>query len=241
MSKGITLIYGTNGSGKTSIALDVAFNAIKEKRQDNKVLYLDHEIGVDYSRIVQILQAKNMEQNIVSKDNGFTINKKLRIEPVSTIEDLINKLKKIERSKPNLLIVDPITAHYLVLICQYSEVGEAISKISSFGRPSKYLIFFSGMIKAYCGKWNMSVLYTTQPVSNVKMAMILKEIEKGGISAYDYRKFVGGKALGHDSKVIVRVIKRLKSERTMILEKHRSKKTGSSCSFKICDCGISDV
>jgi len=238
LSRGITLLYGTNATGKTSISLDLCFNALKNNKNSVKrILYIDHERGVDIWRVRQIMKSKGINEQITRDENGLKVGNRLKFVFISSLNDLINQLRIIQKARPNLLIVDPITAHYIALACQPN------SDLATYGKTSKSIIYFSGQIKNYTNSWNMSVLYTSQPVSDVKMSEILHEIEKGGVSAYDQRRFIGGKALGHDPKVRVHLVKAIGNKRTAILEKHRSKSTTSKskCSFLITNGGVSDV
>ncbi|RLF35991.1 MAG: hypothetical protein DRM99_03660 [Thermoplasmata archaeon] len=228
-SRGITLIYGTGGAGKTSLCLDACFNVIDKY----KILYIDTERGVDLWRIRQIMKARKLKYPIKTTEDGYIVNK-LKIIREPTLGGLLKLMKIVQDKKPDVLIIDNIASHYLVLICQDT-------KISSYGKPSKEMIVLTNTLMVFTNKWNMAVGVTTQPVSDVKKAEIL-ELEKGlGVDYYDERDYIGGKGLEFNPKVQLRIEKRGKTERLMVLMKHRSKKPGETCKFKITDWGVGDI
>lgn len=226
ISRGILLLYGSAYSGKTSLCLDVAINSVLKKL---KVLYIDTERSIDIWRLRQIIKARNLKLAIETKDNMYIIDS-LRILYEPTLNGLLKLLPEIQRNKPDVLIVDNPVSHYLMLILK-----------ESYGKTSKDLIHFSGQIKIFTGIWNMACIFTSQPVSDIKKQEIL-ELEKGvGIGAHDARDFIGGKSFDFDPKVIVKVNKKGTVEREMILVKHRNKRIGQSCKFKITDKGVEDI
>jgi hypothetical protein len=247
LSRGILLIFGGDGSGKTSIGLDAAINAILKGL---KVLYIDHELGVDLWRIRQIMKHRGLKLPIVAQKEGdyecFLIGNLLKIIRIPTLADLVKYIMKIETTKPDVLIVDSIVAHYLVLISQDKEISKEAAKKSAYGKPAKELIIFIGQILAYCGMWNMSVLLMSRPISAVKDESTrlsesgVKESEKD-IYPYDKAGHTGGHGSRFDPKIKLELHKLAKSERMAVIDKHKLKERGLSCKFKISDNGVEDV
>jgi len=92
----ITLVYGEAGSGKTSLALQLSREAIKESA-DSVVLFVDTE-GLSLERMAQIFGKSNQERLLL-------------IRPVS-LSDLHQTLtKKLEKhANVSLIVVDTINA-----------------------------------------------------------------------------------------------------------------------------------
>lgn len=226
ISRGILLLYGSAYSGKTSLCLDVAFNSILKKL---KVLYIDTERSIDIWRLRQIIKARDLKLPIEIKEEAYVIDN-LRIIYEPTLNGLLRLLPEIQKNRPDVLIVDNPVSHYLMLILK-----------ESYGKTSRDLIHFSGQIKTFTGLWNMSCIFTSQPISDVKRQEIL-ELEKGlGISAMEERDFIGGKSFEFDPKIIVKINKKGLVEREMTLIKHRNKPSGLKCFFKITDKGVEDL
>jgi hypothetical protein len=131
-----------------------------------------------------------------------------------------------------LYIADTATAHYLVLACGGG---------SAYGGASKQLIVWSGQLKVYTGLWNMGVIYTGTPISDVKKQEI-RELEAGvEVGVGDQRDYVGGKAFEFDPKVRIFLKKTGNTTREAVLRKHRDKATGITAKFQITDRGVEDV
>ena len=92
----ITLVYGEAGSGKTSLALQLSREAIKESA-DSVVLFVDTE-GLSLERLAQIFGKSDQERLLL-------------IRPVS-LSDLHQTLtKKLEKhANVSLIVVDTINA-----------------------------------------------------------------------------------------------------------------------------------
>ena len=92
----ITLVYGEAGSGKTSLALQLSREAIKESA-DSVVLFVDTE-GLSLERMAQIFGKSDQERLLL-------------IRPVS-LSDLHQTLtKKLEKhANVSLIVVDTINS-----------------------------------------------------------------------------------------------------------------------------------
>jgi len=236
VSRGITILYGSNGCGKTSICLDLMIDCVRQKKM---CIYVETEGGIDYWRIKQMCKEANLTLKEGDK-NDFIVGGRAMIIYEPTMAGLMSLIPKIAKKKPDLLIFDSLVAHYIVLI-----LG------SAYGTPAKNMAIFSGQIKTFCGQWNMAVVYTTTPVSDVKKSDIFQRstqaqqnvmLDKGiGLGPHDERPFIGGKQIGFDAKQIVFMQKREGANRRAVLEKHRSKPRGSDCLFAITNQGVGDI
>lgn len=225
----IVVLFGSDGSGKTAICLDLAANAA-EKGQ--RILYIDHEMGVDKSRFAQVAQARGGKPEFGDhawKYRGMSVIR------VLTLSGLLKKvLTLLPKYKPDALFVDTVSRHYLTLVC---------SPGSDYASCSKDLIRFTGQVLAFSDKWPLTTVFTTQPVSDVKKAEIYR-LERGFIKErldWEARPMIGGKAIGFDAKSHVELSKLFQTLRQAELVKHRSKGTGAKATFKVTDRGIEDA
>jgi len=249
VSRGITLVWGSNGAGKTSFCLNMAFNANKIGL---KVLYIDHEGGIDTNRLELISKEFKIDpRKIITKNNG----KDLQIENITIKfipyldemkEYLLSNLYKMYKSNdyPKLLIIDNIASHYIALANQDI-------KDSAYGRETKKLVVLSSQIKEWAFDWGMAVIFVTYPISELGRGQVLletygrkidfKNLQQGITpDITDRALWVGGVRLGFDAKIHLQFSKLGLNKRKVTLFKHRSKPLGESTEIKITDYGIGD-
>jgi DNA repair protein RadB len=112
--KGLTIIYGASGSGKSSFCLEIAK---KELNENNKVLFLDTENNFSIERLQQILNNKEKLKSI------FVLKIKNIREQQEKIKNLTALIKKIN---PSLIIIDTISPHYKRLFKHKPDLAKAM-------------------------------------------------------------------------------------------------------------------
>ena len=112
--KGITILYGEEGTGKSIICLELAKD---ELNKNNKVLYLDTENNFSIERFKQILKDNEKFSNI------FILKLKNIREQQDQIKNLYYLIKKFN---PSLIIIDTICSHYKRLYKHKSDLAKAM-------------------------------------------------------------------------------------------------------------------
>lgn len=247
VSGGITLIWGSNGSGKTNFCLDLAFNASK---QGLNVLYVKTEDGIDVARILQLSKAFNIKKIDYNEKERELYIDNITVKQVIWLNELegrflvyLQSLYK-QNKAPKLLIIDNIASDYVAL-------SNANVDLAMYGQQAKRMAVLSTQIKNWALEWEMAVVFVTYPISAVGKAQIIleenlkisKKILEEGIApdSTDKDLYVGGKQLGFDAKVQLEFRKKSRGIREVVLFKHRSKPVGLSAKFKITDNGIEDI
>ncbi len=141
----ITQIYGSSGTGKTSICLMLAYNTAQSGL---KVVYIDTE-GISPERVSQIFQNKDALKNVFIYD---VIDFK---QQSSAIKELA-KLCKDEEIK--LVIVDSFTFLYR------SELEDVERQIKIKRELIAQLTFLLGLAR----KFDLAVVITNQVFTDVK-------------------------------------------------------------------------
>ena len=98
LNEGINLVYGEPATGKTTLALMIAYNHSKFY----KVIFIDTENGFNTERFKQIAQEKYkdcLKNIIILKANNFNEQEKI----ITNIQ---------ETNKTSLIILDTIGSHY---------------------------------------------------------------------------------------------------------------------------------
>ena len=98
LKSGINLVYGEAATGKTTLALMLAYDFSKF----SKVIFIDTENGFNFERFKQISQEyyeKCLKNILLFKVNNF--DEQIKI---------VNDLEKIKNT--NLIIIDTIGSHY---------------------------------------------------------------------------------------------------------------------------------
>jgi len=142
--------------------------------------------------------------------------KGLLVSQVHSFEEQSDRVDKTvnlaEKKIIDLAIVDSINMFYRIN-------HDDIKVRNDFVRQIEVLM---GMAR----KNDVAVLLTSQVYMN---------ISTGGI------EFLGGHALNHNSKTILRLDKKINSVRTAVVIKHRSLPEGRSANYKITSTGIEDI
>jgi DNA repair protein RAD51 len=90
-------IFGSGGSGKTQLAMQISLNSLKE---DGIVLYQDTTGGFRPERMLQLIKLKNLQSSLL--DNMI-------IARVTNTAEQFEYLKKIPELAPKLVIIENIT------------------------------------------------------------------------------------------------------------------------------------
>jgi len=98
LNSGINLVYGEGGTGKTTLALMLAYNYSKF----SKVIFIDTENGFNFERFKQ-----------VSRENYENCLKNILLFKVKNFNEQIKIIKNLENIKKiNLIIIDTIGFYY---------------------------------------------------------------------------------------------------------------------------------
>ena len=199
--KGIVMVVGPPGSGKTNLTLLSACSQAKDK----KVIFIDTEGGFSSERVKQIVGEKNHEKIL---GNILLLNPTNFSEQKECFSKLLKYLKGEE---VGLIIVDSMAMLYRL------ELGEAVSmegdeKIKDVNRDvSKQM----RILVEICRKQNMPVLITNQ-------------VYGGFVSEEDWKKglekemnIVGGDLFKYWSKCIIELKQKGRGRKAVLL-KHRS-------------------
>lgn len=127
--------------------------------------------------------------------------------------DRIDKIEKLAATGTiSLVIIDSLTMFYRLN-------HEDAYVRNDFIRQTEVLL---NMARQY----NIAVMLTSQVYSN---------ITNGGV------EFLGGHALHHNAKTIIRLDKRTEGRRAAVIIKHRSLPEGRAAMYRITENGISDI
>ncbi|MCL2317781.1 MAG: DNA repair and recombination protein RadB [Methanomassiliicoccaceae archaeon] len=151
---------------------------------------------------------------IFGTEGEFTKN--LLVSQVHSFEEQSDRVDKTanlaDKGVIDLAIVDSINMFYRINHDDTKTRNDFIRQIEAL----------MGMAR----KNDVAVLLTSQVYMN---------ISTGGI------EFLGGHALAHNSKTIIRLDKKLNSVRTAVIIKHRSLPEGRYANYKITATGIEDI
>jgi len=93
----ITDIYGSNGTGKTQLLLQISINVIKN---GGTVLYLDTTGGFRPERILEMQKYQNLEVDILDK---------ITVSRITNTSEQIKLIKNLKHVKFSLIVIDNIT------------------------------------------------------------------------------------------------------------------------------------
>ncbi|MGB6463747.1 MAG: recombinase RecA [Nitrosotalea sp.] len=111
----ITDIFGSGGSGKTQLAMQICTNAISEK-----IIYQDTSGSFRPERILQLMHAKQLAPSLL--DN-------IIVARVTNTAEQIRYLKNISQVNPGLVIIDNITDLFSF---EYSKESNSLEKHIQF-------------------------------------------------------------------------------------------------------------
>jgi len=112
----ITDIFGSSGTGKTQIAMQICVNSIK----DGKIIYQDTTGSFRPERILQLIKSKYL-------DDKFLDN--IMVARVTNIAEQIEYVSKISKINPILLVIDNITDLFTF---EYSRESNSLEKHIKF-------------------------------------------------------------------------------------------------------------
>jgi DNA repair protein RadB len=137
-----------------------------------------------------------------------------QVHSFSEQSDRVDKIVRLAEANSNigLVVIDSLTMYY-----RLNHDDPAIR--TDFIRQTEALLNMARM-------HDTAVLLTSQVYAN---------INTGGV------EFLGGHALHHNAKTIIRLDKRTNGRRTAVIMKHRSLPEGRSADYRIVDTGIESV
>ena len=112
----ITDIFGSSGTGKTQIAMQICVNSIK----NGKIIYHDTTGGFRPERILQLIKSKYLDDKLL--DN-------IMVARVTNIAEQIEYVNKISKINPILLVIDNITDLFTF---EYSRESNSLEKHVKF-------------------------------------------------------------------------------------------------------------
>ena len=142
--------------------------------------------------------------------------KNLLIFQVHSFEEQSDRIDKIEKLASHgtisLVVIDSLTMFYRL---NHDDVATR----NEFVRQTEVLLNTAR-------KYEIAIMATSQVYAN---------IQNGGV------EFLGGHALHHNAKTIIRLDKRGEGKRVAVMMKHRSIPEGRSVLYRITETGIEDV
>jgi DNA repair protein RadB len=185
--------------------------------KSNVCMQLARNIAINGDRVAYIdtegLSSERLSQ--VFKDHE-DVMKNLLIFEVHSFQEQTDRISKVERlastGKISLVIIDSLTMFYRLNHDDNSVRNEFIKQTETLLNMAR--------------QYSIAVMATSQVYSN---------INNGGV------EFLGGHALHHNAKTIIRLDKRTEGRRVAVIMKHRSLPEGRSAMYRITETGISDV
>lgn len=189
INKGINIISGAPGVGKTQLILKIAENAYKDGYE---IIYLDTELAIHESRFIYIDK----------KLQDFIIPAALTLEE---LDEHITKLQNylIKQQKPILLIIDSISA-----MTTAKKIDLSLEKESALGLEAKLLTNIMHKLMKLVSTYDLTVLATTHLKQNIQMPMLSTAFQ---ITYKGYR-IPGGQALQYITSQLIVLIQKGKKE-----------------------------
>ncbi len=185
--------------------------------KSNVCMQLARNIAINGDKVAYIdsegLSSERLSQ--VFKDHEDVMRNLLVFEVHSFQEqsDRITKVDKLASTgKISMVIIDSLTMFYRLN-------HDDNSVRNDFIKQTEVLL---NMARQY----NIAVMATSQVYTN---------LNSGGV------EFLGGHALHHNAKTIIRLDKRPEGRRVAVIMKHRSLPEGRSAMYRITETGISDA
>ena len=183
----------------------------------NVCLQLARNVATNGNKVAYIdsegLSSERLAQVFVGHEDDI---KNLLIFEVHSFAEQSDRIDKVEKLAANgtisLVIIDSLTMFYRL---NYEDSYVR----NDFIRQTESLLNMSR-------KYDIAVMITSQVYSN---------LQNGGV------EFLGGHALHHNAKTIIRLDKRTEGRRAAVIIKHRSLPEGRAALYKITENGISDI
>lgn len=182
----------------------------------NVCLQLARNIAINGNKVAYIdtegLSSERLGQVFTGNEDAI---KNLLIFEVHSFEEQSDRIDKVEKLASagtiSMVIIDSLTMFY-----RLNHEDNYVR--NDFIRQTEVLL---NMAREH----NIAVMITSQVYSN---------IANGGV------EFLGGHALHHNAKTIIRLDKRTEGRRVAVIMKHRSLPEGRSALYRITETGISD-
>lgn len=182
----------------------------------NVCLQLARNIAINGNKVAYIdtegLSSERLGQVFTGNEDAI---KNLLIFEVHSFEEQSDRIDKVEKLASagtiSMVIIDSLTMFY-----RLNHEDNYVR--NDFIRQTEVLL---NMAREH----NIAVMITSQVYSN---------ITNGGV------EFLGGHALHHNAKTIIRLDKRTEGRRVAVIMKHRSLPEGRSALYRITETGISD-
>ncbi len=183
----------------------------------NVCLQLARNMAINGKRVAYIdsegLSSDRLAQVFAGNEQSM---KNLLIFQVHSFEEQSDRIDKIEKLAAvgaiSLVIIDSLTMFYRLN-------HENTSVRNDFIRQTEVLLNSAR-------KYEIAIMVTSQVYSN---------LQNGGV------EFLGGHALHHNAKTIIRLDKKNEGKRNAVIMKHRSLPEGRSAMYRITETGIEDV
>ena len=183
----------------------------------NVCLQLARNMAINGKRVAYIdsegLTSDRLAQVFAGNEQSM---KNLLIFQVHSFEEQSDRIDKIEKLAAvgaiSLVIIDSLTMFYRLN-------HENTSVRNDFIRQTEVLLNSAR-------KYEIAIMVTSQVYSN---------LQNGGV------EFLGGHALHHNAKTIIRLDKKNEGKRNAVIMKHRSLPEGRSAMYRITETGIEDI
>ncbi|MBO4357594.1 MAG: DNA repair and recombination protein RadB [Candidatus Methanomethylophilaceae archaeon] len=183
----------------------------------NVCLQLARNVAINGGKVAYIdsegLSSERLSQVFLGYEESIKNLLIFEVHSFSEQSDRIDKIEKLAATGTiSLVIIDSLTMFYRL---NYEDSYVR----NDFIRQTEALL---NMARQY----EIAVMITSQVYSN---------ITNGGV------EFLGGHALHHNAKTIIRLDKRTEGRRAAVIMKHRSLPEGRSAMYRITENGISDI
>jgi len=183
----------------------------------NVCLQLARNVAINGAKVAYIdsegLSSERLAQVFANHEDFIKNLLIFEVHSFSEQSDRIDKVEKLAaKGTISLVIIDSLTMFYRL---NYEDSYVR----NDFIRQTESLL---NMARQY----DIAVMITSQVYSNIM---------NGGV------EFLGGHALHHNAKTIIRLDKRTEGRRAAVIMKHRSLPEGRAAMYRITENGISDI
>jgi DNA repair protein RadB len=183
----------------------------------NVCLQLARNVAIAGGKVAYIdsegLSSERLSQVFAGNEQAIKNLLVFEVHSFAEQSDRIDKVEKLASAGTiSLVIIDSLTMYY--------RLGYEDSYVrNDFIRQTEVLLNTAR-------QYEIAVLLTSQVYSNLSNGSV---------------EFLGGHALHHNAKTIIRLDKRTEGRRAAVIMKHRSLPEGRSALYRITETGISDV